>query len=128
MTALHRDGYENIYCQILGRKHFVLLPPVEVACVAEAMLEPATYEYEPEEERKRKGEGEGEGLRDQGGASRRLHIHRDDREGKIPFPTWDPDRPSDRATRFSYLSRPIRLTLAPGDMLYLPALWSVPWS
>jgi jumonji domain-containing protein 7 len=34
-TALHKDNYENIYVQILGQKHFVLLPPVEAACVNE---------------------------------------------------------------------------------------------
>ena len=34
-TALHKDNYENIYVQILGKKHFVLLPPVAYACVAE---------------------------------------------------------------------------------------------
>jgi jumonji domain-containing protein 7 len=35
VTALHKDNYENVYVQILGRKHFVLLPPVEAPCVAE---------------------------------------------------------------------------------------------
>jgi len=43
VTALHRDNYENIYCQIIGRKHFVLLAPVETPCINERMLTPATY-------------------------------------------------------------------------------------
>lgn len=43
VTALHRDNYENIYCQIIGSKHFVLLPPTEMACINEKMLPCATY-------------------------------------------------------------------------------------
>jgi peptidyl-lysine (3S)-dioxygenase / protease len=38
-------------------------------------------------------------------------------------PTWDPDLPRERATKFSHMSRPIRVTLDPGDMLYLPRIW-----
>ena len=43
-TALHKDNYENIYCQVMGTKHFVLLPPVEVACINERRLPAATYQ------------------------------------------------------------------------------------
>ncbi|KAJ4385944.1 hypothetical protein N0V85_007953, partial [Neurospora sp. IMI 360204] len=38
-TALHKDNYENIYVQIRGRKHFVLLPPHCLPCVNERELE-----------------------------------------------------------------------------------------
>ena len=43
ITALHKDNYENIYCQLVGSKHFVLLPPVESACVNEKLLPSAHY-------------------------------------------------------------------------------------
>ena len=43
ITSLHRDNYENVYCQIVGRKHFVLLPSVETACINEKPLTAATY-------------------------------------------------------------------------------------
>lgn len=43
VTALHKDNYENLYCQVIGSKHFVLLPPVEMACVNEKQLPSATY-------------------------------------------------------------------------------------
>lgn len=43
ITSLHKDNYENIYCQIVGRKHFVLLPPVEAACINEKLLPVARY-------------------------------------------------------------------------------------
>lgn len=44
VTALHRDNYENIYCQVTGLKSFVLLPPVEAPCVQERMVPCASYE------------------------------------------------------------------------------------
>ena len=43
VTALHKDNYENIYVQIIGEKHFTLLPPLAYACVAERELTPASY-------------------------------------------------------------------------------------
>ena len=45
VTAMHRDNYENVYVQVVGRKHFVLLPPIEQPCVNE--LELAQYRYAP---------------------------------------------------------------------------------
>ena len=43
VTSLHRDNYENIYAQVVGFKHFILLPPVENPCVNEQELPAATY-------------------------------------------------------------------------------------
>ena len=43
VTALHKDNYENIYVQIIGEKHFTLLPPLAYACVTERELTPASY-------------------------------------------------------------------------------------
>ena len=97
-TALHRDNYENIYCQILGSKEFVLLPPVETACVNEQFLPGATY-------------------------SSTMEVTLDDPLVQVPCAIWDPDRPHENSTEFSHLSRPIRVTAGPGDMLYLPACW-----
>ncbi|OQO10224.1 hypothetical protein B0A48_04581 [Cryoendolithus antarcticus] len=103
-TALHKDNYENIYIQIIGQKHFVLLPPVEVACVNE---QPATRaRYVPAS-----------------GETGKLVIGVDGVAEAVPTPTWDPDEPSVRATAYSGLSRPLRVTLDPGDMFYLPAMW-----
>lgn len=43
----------------------------------------------------------------------------------VPFATWDPDDPETNTTPFSHLAKPLRVTLNPGDMLYLPAMWFV---
>ena len=99
-TALHKDNYENIYVQIIGQKHFTLLPPLDYACVNEQELPPASY------------------MRDEDGT---LKIVKEGGE-KVPFATWDPDREGNE-TVYSKLATPMRVTLMPGDMLYLPALW-----
>lgn len=97
-TALHRDNYENIYCQIVGSKTFVLLAPLETVCINEKFLPCATYAAD-------------------------MSLTPDDPPAQVPHAVWDPDRPEENPTRFSSLSRPSRIRLDPGDMLYLPACW-----
>ena len=97
-TALHRDNYENVYCQILGSKLFVLLAPVETACVNERFVPSATYAAD-------------------------MSIKPDNPPALVPHAMWDPDKPEENPTRLSSLSRPTRIRLDPGDMLYLPAFW-----
>lgn len=99
-TSLHQDGYENIYAQIKGVKNFVLIPPVETACVNEQLLACATY-TRPES----------------------WLIVPDDPELKVPVAVWDPDKPEMNQTQFSKLCKPYRVRLCEGDMLYLPACW-----
>jgi len=99
VTALHKDNYENIYVQIIGQKHFVLLPPLAYACVNEKELSPASYVR-------------------QGGD---LVIKREEGD-RVPFSVWDPDGKGE-GTRYSSLARLVRVSLEKGDMLYLPALW-----
>lgn len=109
VTALHKDNYENIYVQVIGRKHFVLLPPVEAACVNERECVSATYVQRKSDSDEHGKEG--------------FDVVPDADGGTVPFATWDPDEPELNQTPFSRLSRAMRVTLDPGDMLYLPALW-----
>ncbi|KAF2748704.1 phospholipase A2 [Sporormia fimetaria CBS 119925] len=114
-TALHKDNYENIYVQIRGRKHFTLLPPVESPCVNEKNVLSATYTPEKSEIPITTDAGDLDGVR--------LRPTVDEPRSYTPFCMWDPDVPDVNATRFSELSRPLKVTLDEGDMLYLPALW-----
>lgn len=98
VTAMHRDNYENVYCQIIGLKHFVLLPPIAAVGVNEQWISGATYQAD-------------------------MSLALDPDMGTIPCALWDPDLPEKNVTSFSDFCRPIRVTLEPGDMLYLPCCW-----
>ncbi|KAI1335240.1 phospholipase A2 [Xylariaceae sp. FL0016] len=108
VTAMHRDNYENIYVQIAGQKHFVLMPALCQPCINEKELVPATYS--------RKDDQSLELRRDEPGTE-------DAGAEEVPFATWDPDKPDKNTTSYSHLAEPMRVTLNPGDMLYLPAMW-----
>ncbi|EGX92552.1 pla2g4b, putative [Cordyceps militaris CM01] len=102
VTATHKDNFENIYVQIRGRKRFVLLSPLHYHCMNEQRLQPATYAR---------------------GSQGRLSLCLDQDTTPVPFVTWDPDHPDKNCTPLSRLAKPVRVTLNPGDMLYLPAMW-----
>jgi peptidyl-lysine (3S)-dioxygenase / protease len=105
-TALHKDNYENIYVQVRGQKHFVLLPPVEMPCVNEQSLPLARYEPE----------------RDSDHHEPDLVVAIEEVSDLVPVATWDPDIPDVRTSSYSHLAKPLRVTLKEGDMLYLPAM------
>ena len=109
VTALHRDNYENIYVQVRGRKHFVLLPPLCQPCVNEQPLRPAHYA--------RQEDGGG------GDDDETLELVMEEDADDVPFATWDPDNDEVNTTKYSHLASPMRVTLEPGDMFYLPAMW-----
>lgn len=109
VTALHKDNYENVYVQVRGKKHFVLMPPMEMPCVAEQLLPKARYEPTSQQ---------------QVDIPSGFSALRSTDEELVPVATWDPDVPESRASEFSHLSRPLKVTLNEGDMLYLPAMVS----
>ena len=98
--------------QIVGQKHFVLLPPIEQPCVNEREL--AQNSYAPSSTKTTTSPSDNEKI---------LEITPQPSSPPIPVPTWDPDSPSLHRTPYSHLSRPLRVTLEAGDMLYLPAQW-----
>lgn len=117
ITAMHKDNYENIYVQVAGQKHFILLPSLCQPCVNEQDLVPATYVRDASGELKLQRDGvEEKGENDEEDGD-------DSGIDKVPFAIWDPELPGHRSTPYSHLARPMEVTLDPGDMLYLPAMW-----
>ncbi|EMC97941.1 hypothetical protein BAUCODRAFT_67414 [Baudoinia panamericana UAMH 10762] len=110
VTSLHKDNYENIYVQIRGQKHFVLLAPADMPCVNEQMLRQGRYVPATS----------ANGLED---VTNAFAIEISDSDERIPVATWDPDLPDERTTAYTHLAKPLRVTLNEGDMLYLPAMW-----
>lgn len=108
VTSLHKDNYENIYVQVRGKKHFVLLPPVEMPCTNEQLLPGARY----------RPNGVTGPIRPED-----LAFDVNDDGSMLPVATWDPDKPSERTSKYSHLSTPLRVSLDEGDLLYLPAMW-----
>lgn len=106
VTAMHRDNYENVYVQIVGQKHFVLLPPIEQPCVNEQNLPHCRYAPSP-------------AAKD----SDHLSIELQEGQDPVPVAVWDPEEPSARCSEYAHLSKPLSVTLNKGDMLYLPAMW-----
>lgn len=53
----------------------------------------------------------------------RLAMVMDEVQDKVPFATWDPDTTLPESNPYRDLIKPMRVTLKPGDMLYLPAMW-----
>ncbi|KAH0349488.1 phospholipase A2, partial [Aureobasidium melanogenum] len=109
-TSLHKDNYENLYVQVRGQKHFVIMPPTAAAAVNEQSVPGTTYVSTNKDET---AELKVQDLK---------HVL-DEPELIVPVPTWDPDFPDVRPTSYSKLVKPLRVTLNEGDMLYLPAMW-----
>ncbi|KAL2260455.1 hypothetical protein VTK26DRAFT_5524 [Humicola hyalothermophila] len=130
VTALHKDNYENVYVQVAGRKHFVLLPPHCQPCVNERLLRGAVYvrraPASSSSSSSSSGSGDGgDGDEETDGRKAKLElvVEEGEQENEVPFAIWDPDKPGENETAYSKLAKPMRVTLNPGDMLYLPCMW-----
>lgn len=101
VSAMHKDNYENLYCQVMGRKIFTLVSPMEVMCVKEESLPSATYK--PVE-----------------GTPEKYEIVPDDPLSEVHcWPTVDPDI-GVRGDKWWGLCKPVFVELEPGDVSGFP--------
>ncbi|TKA79651.1 hypothetical protein B0A55_03446 [Friedmanniomyces simplex] len=122
-TAMHKDNYENLYCQIRGEKEFVLLSPGEMACVNERVLGRGRYVPGSAAAAATSSSGDDGDDDDDTRMVGDLEVQLDVHAERVPVATWDPDEPEKHATAYSHLAKPLRVTLREGDMLYLPSMW-----
>jgi jumonji domain-containing protein 7 len=96
--------------QVVGKKHFTLLPPLAAPCIRETWVPYATYSPKDSISSIRQALDEP------------LTLDFEP-EGYVPAPIWDPDRPEENTSPYSMHAKPFLVTLEPGDMLYLPTGW-----
>lgn len=97
VTSCHQDWYENLYVVVGGEKHFTLLPPWEAALVPKTPLPSGRWHLKP-------------GVELSAVTTQDWSIEEASEE--VPWITTDP--PAEKA---------IDVTVRPGDVLYLPAMW-----
>jgi len=102
VTSMHKDPYENIYCVVRGYKEIRLQPPSDLPWIPHKNLQSAVYKQTPD------------GV---------WHCELLPNISNVDWVAIDPTSP-DTETHPEYcLSRQYKVTLGPGDVLYLPSLW-----
>ena len=111
-SSLHKDFFENMYVVISGTKTFVLYPPTDVVYFNETTFPTKRYQNR------------------EGYAGGRVHqsdlsvIDTDCAFASLPWIDFDPDDPQAEVNSpASRLAHPIRCTVRPGEVLYIPAMW-----
>ena len=106
ITTLHKDHYENLYGVVRGEKRFTLYPPTDLPLLYPRLYEPRVYRKEE-------------------GVWRTCMVesaHEGDREGH-EWISVDPEAPDYERFPMSRYAQPIRISLQPGELLYLPCMW-----
>ncbi|XP_072032141.1 bifunctional peptidase and (3S)-lysyl hydroxylase JMJD7-like [Amphiura filiformis] len=102
ITSMHKDHYENLYCVISGRKHFILLPPTDLPFIPYGTYPAAKYkEVSPGH----------------------FEMIDDPEVGQLPWIPIDPQEPDLNKWPCYSKAKPLHVTVNAGEMLYLPSLW-----
>lgn len=137
VTTMHSDNYENLYAVVCGEKHFTLVPPTDYYWLTKSTL-PRGYWQRTTGEDDPVPEGSNNTTAETKDDSKPLRIVKDGFvacpvDEKDPFnetTTWinvDVDNPTQEDTiqkgvQFDKITK-FNITVRPGQVLYLPALW-----
>jgi len=109
-TSLHKDHYENLYVVVAGVKHFTLLPPADYHRMYMQKYRTAKYHQDKD--------------------TMQFQVVKSRPATFIPWTPVNPFPDPDRAEvacvlypRFFDGPSPLEVTVNPGDIFYLPALW-----
>jgi len=102
VTSLHKDHYENLYAVVTGEKHFTLYPPTDFHFLYERPFIPAEY------------------VRDADGS---LVLSDHPEEPHVPWISVNPLKPDVKQFPQFLHAMPLRVTVKPGELLYLPSLY-----
>ena len=107
ITTLHKDHYENMYAVVRGAKHFTLYPPTSLP-----LLYPMRFPVR--QHRKLGGEWTvaappGDGLGGDGGMHQWIAA--------------DPQAPDYESHPDFEKANPVKVTVKPGEVLFLPSMW-----
>ncbi|UJR36813.1 hypothetical protein I4U23_029527 [Adineta vaga] len=110
VSTLHHDPYENLYGVIQGRKHFTLYPPTDLYWLDQKFYKKAHYERYNSTQTTIDDDG--------------LNLKSDDDFVIVPDDNEVPwfDHDENQLRKKQYLN-PLRVSVEPGEVLYLPSLW-----
>ena len=112
-----RDHYENLYCQILGSKTFHLIPPTEYPCLQGP--HPSSAPSNPSAEQRFASAHWVPSPRYPNG----FEIV-PQQDSTVPWIRIDPrNMITNTEDPFLQACKPLVVTIRPGQVLYLPALW-----
>jgi peptidyl-lysine (3S)-dioxygenase / protease len=117
VSSIHKDHFDNLYCVVSGAKTFTLLPPTDVAFLPERLYPAFRHHLRPSSDG-RKHTASDRIRRDD------LVLERDESIGEVSWVSLDPDDPHvlDVYPDFCH-AHPLRVTVYPGEILFIPSLW-----
>lgn len=115
-TSMHRDHYENVYTVVTGAKHFVLLPPTEQPWLDEKPVRAARYCRSPPSPRPSSAAAAVHTLNG-------FDVLLDEPEELVAWVHVDPEQCEQIDGHHFSQFPPLHVTILPGEVLYLPAMW-----
>lgn len=126
-SRLHCDNFENLYIQLVGTKEIWLIPPGDTYALDEKFLTPATCHQNPDGAFCIKIDNTDITIDATTTNPSETTLPSESELAnagpKLMFPTVDPSDPSTHNSTFTNYSTRYCVTLRPGQMLYIPALW-----